>query len=184
VQNVVSDPGSPSAHDSTGDIVGGLEWLSENRDRWDALAMGIGYSAPRLAVATDLEKSFGPEMFPSLIHPSAVFDRASAELGHGVVVCAQVAGTVNLDFGPFAAINYGCTVGHESVIGRGATLLPGSNVGGGVQVGEGVLVGSGAQVLQYLEIGKGAVIGAGSLVTKSVPAGKTAVGMPARWSRG
>jgi sugar O-acyltransferase (sialic acid O-acetyltransferase NeuD family) len=181
---VVSDPAAPGPHDSGDEIIGDLGWLAAHGDSWDVLALGIGYAAPRLKVADELAAVWGPDRWPALVHPSAVVDHDSCTLGHGAFVAPLAVMTVGVSLGPFAAVNYACTVGHESVVGRGSTLLPGSNVGGGVVIGDGVMVGSGAQVLQYLEIGDRVRIGAGSLVTKSVPAGKTAVGMPARWSRG
>lgn len=177
---VVSDLAHASPHDSTGEIRGDTMWLLDNRDSFDCLALGIGYAAPRFKVAGELEPLFGPEFWPSLIHPSADFDRKSSQVGHGVSIFAHVTGTVNLSIGPFSVVNYGCTIGHETEMGRACSINPGANLSGGIKLGAGVLVGTGAQVLQYLEVGDHSIVGAGAVVTKSLPGGVTAVGMPAR----
>ena len=77
-------------------------------------------------------------------------------------------------------VNLLCTIGHESVIGRGAVLNPTVNISGGVTIGEGVLIGTGAQVLQYLTVGENATVGAGAVVSKNVEPGTTVVGIPAK----
>lgn len=169
-----------SEHDSTAEIVGDFTWLGEHPDDFECLAMGIGSAATRLEVANELESRFGPEYWPALIHPTAQLDRGSAHIGHGVMLCANVVGTVNLILEPFAMVNLSCTIGHEAKIGRACTLNPTVNISGGVTIGDGTLVGTGAQILQYLTIGSGTIVGAGALVTKSVGDNKIAVGMPAR----
>ncbi len=177
---VVSDPAAASPRDSREQILGDLDWLATHRDAWDALAMGIGNPGPRLRVAGELEARWGPECWPTLVHPTARMDWASCRLGHGVTVCAGVIGTVNLELAPFAMVNLAVTIGHEARIGRGACLNPTANISGGVVLGDGVLVGTGAQVLQYVEVGDGATVGAGAVVAKAVSAGVTVVGVPAR----
>lgn len=177
---VVSDPATAGPHDSRDEILGDLGWLATRRGAWDVLALGIGNAAPRLRVADELEPLWGPDCWPALVHPTVRMDTASCRLGHGVLICAGVLGTVNLDFAPFAMANLSVTIGHESRIGRAACLNPTVNISGGVTIGAGTLVGTGAQVLQYLEVGAGATVGAGAVVAKPVAAGVTVVGIPAK----
>ncbi|MCB1184825.1 hypothetical protein KDM41_15460 [bacterium] len=177
---VVSEPDKPGPTDSADEILGDFDWLRAHRDRWDCLAMGIGNAAPRLKVADALEALYGPECWPALIAPTANFHRPSARVGHGVQVCANVIGTVNLVFEPFAMVNLACTLGHEAVLRRACTLNPTVNISGGVDIGRGALVGTGAQVLQYLTVGDGATVGGGAVVTRDVAPGTLVVGMPAK----
>ena len=177
---LVSDPAKPGPYDSSDEILGDFSWLKEHAEQWDCLAMGIGNAAPRLKVADELEAEYGPAYWPTLIHPSAHLDRNSCRIDHGVQICANVIGTVNLVLEPFAMVNLSCTIGHEAVLKRACTLNPSVNISGGVTIGKGTLVGTGAQILQYLEVGDHSIVGAGALVTKSLPGGVTAVGMPAR----
>jgi sugar O-acyltransferase (sialic acid O-acetyltransferase NeuD family) len=177
---VVSDVSKLGSHDSTAEVVGDLRWLVEHRDEVDALAIGIGTPAARLKVSGDLQQHFPDEKWPALIHPTVRLDRASAEIGPGVLLCAGVIGTVDVRLKPFSMVNLACTLGHECEIGRGAVLNPTVNISGGVLIGDGALVGTGAQVLQYLKVGARATVGAGAVVTKDVADGVTVVGAPAK----
>lgn len=175
---VVSDLGRVGPHDSA--VLGDYAWLEANRSRVDALALGIGTPAARLRVASELSAAFPSLEWPALVHPTARLDRPSCRISPGVLLCAGVIGTVNLELEPFAMVNLSCTIGHEAKLGRGCVLNPSVNISGGVELGEGVLVGTGAQILQYVRVGAGATVGAGAVVTKDVPAGETVAGVPAR----
>lgn len=173
---LVSDTTRLGAHDSA--VLGDFSWLAENKV--DGLAMGIGTPAARVRLADELKARFPDIPWPALIHPSVKWQRQTMQVEEGVVICAGTVATVNVHFESFCMVNLSCTIGHESVIGRGSVLNPTVNISGGVELGEGVLVGTGAQVLQYLKVGSGATIGAGAVVNKDVAPGATMVGIPAR----
>jgi len=175
---VVSDLNTLGHHDSRDEIRGDLSWLEKNPV--DALSIGIGNPATRLRISAEIESRFPQLEWPQLIDPSVRMDFASARLGKGILLCAGTIGTVNITIEPFAMVNLGCTLGHESHIGRGSVINPGANVSGGVIIEEGVLVGTGAQILQYVRIGAGSTLGAGAVANRDIPAGITAVGVPAK----
>ncbi len=177
---VISDLSRPGAHDSRDALRGDYDWLLRNSARIDVVTIGIGYPAARLKVAHEVRSILPGAEWPVLVHPSAIYDAATARFGEGVQLCAGVVGTVNLTFAPFALCNFACTIGHESTIGAGSVVNPGANISGGVVIEESVLIGTGAQVLQYRRIGAGASVGAGAVVTKDVVPGLTVVGAPAR----
>jgi sugar O-acyltransferase (sialic acid O-acetyltransferase NeuD family) len=177
---VVSDLRRLGPLDSKDEVLGDFAWLQSHREAFDCIALGIGSPEPRLRVGAQLESAFGAERLPALVHPSVQIDRRTSQLGMGALVCANVTITVNVVVEPFVLVNYNCSVGHETRVGRGSVLNPGANVAGGVQLGPGVLIGTGAQVLQYRSVGAGATVGAGAVVAKDVPPGVTVVGVPAR----
>jgi sugar O-acyltransferase (sialic acid O-acetyltransferase NeuD family) len=177
---VVSDLSKLSDKDSKQEILGDYEWLKKHRSKVDAVSIGIGMPASRLKVERELRLVASDFEYPALVHPSAILDCKSAKIEAGVLVCAGVVATVNVELKAFSLLNFGSTVGHEAVVGRGSVVNPGANISGGVVLGDGVLVGTGAQVLQYVTIGEGATVGAGAVVTKDVATRMTVVGMPAK----
>lgn len=177
---VITDLSKLNDLDSKELVRGDLDWLEAHRADVDAVALGIGTPRSRLRVAAMLRDRFPQLETPSLVHPSAVFDRASARIGAGSMIAAGVAGTVNVVLEPFALVNVAVTLGHEAHFGEGCVVNHAASISGGVVLERGVLVGTGARVLQYLRVGEGATVGAGAVVTKDVPAGETWVGVPAR----
>jgi sugar O-acyltransferase (sialic acid O-acetyltransferase NeuD family) len=178
--HLVSDLGKLNDTDSHDQVLGDFDWLHAHPQEIDGLVFGIGTPQIKLRLSEMLELEFPNHSWPSLVHPSVRFDRETAVIEHGVVLCAGSIATVNITFGRFSMVNLMCTIGHESIIGAGAVLNPTVNISGGVRIGSGVLVGTGAQVLQYIEIGDNATIGAGAVVSRPVESGQTVVGIPAK----
>jgi sugar O-acyltransferase (sialic acid O-acetyltransferase NeuD family) len=176
---LLSDMSRLRETDSREEVLGDFNWL-DGLNRVDALAVGIGTPHAKLELVKLLEARFPNLEWPALIHPTVHFDRKSARVGRGVVMCAGTIGTVNLTLEEFSMTNLLCTIGHESRIGRGAVLNPTVNISGGVDIGSGALIGTGGQVLQYLKVGENATVGAGAVVTKDVEPGATVVGIPAK----
>ena len=176
---VVSNLDKLGDHDSADEVLGDLDWLRTHSDEIDALALGIGNPVVRRRIGTSIARDLPTTEWPTLIHPSVVYDR-SCSFGRGVLLCAGVIATVNVRIDDFAMVNLSCTIGHEARIGEGTVLNPDVNISGGVELGAEVLVGTGAQILQYLCIGDAVTVGAGAVVTKNVESSLTVVGLPAK----
>src|SRR6266702_1309437 len=177
---VVSDRTRCGKYDSRDVTLGDYTWLEENRRTIDAVTIGIGSPAARLKVGCEVSALLPDAEFPALIHPSVIADFASASIERGVQICAGAVATVSIKLEMLALCNFGCTLGHEAMVGKGSVVNPGANISGGVVLGTGVLVGTGAQILQYCRVGDWATVGAGAVVLEDVAPWTTVVGVPAR----
>jgi sugar O-acyltransferase (sialic acid O-acetyltransferase NeuD family) len=178
---VVSDLSRLTERDSREQVIGDVNQLIANKGQViDAAVIGIGNPQVRAQIGRMLEQRAPGLEQPALIHPSVIMQRHTCKVGKGVLLCAGVIATVNVEFADFSMCNLACTIGHESKIGVGTVLNPTVNVSGGVVLGDEVLVGTGSQLLQYVNVGDRAVVGAGAVVTKDVAAGVTVVGVPAK----
>lgn len=115
----------------------------------------------------------------SLVHPDASVC-ATAIIGAGTQVLAQVVIAAQARIGEACILNHGAVVDHECVLGDGVHLAPAATLCGCVTLCDNVMVGAGAVVLPRLSIGADSVIGAGAVVTKDIPPGATVVGNPGR----
>jgi len=73
-----------------------------------------------------------------------------------------------------------CFIGHDSHIGNGVQMNPGSSVAGFVKIGDYSHIGMNASIHQRSTIGKYCVIGAGSFFKGESPDGIIWGGVPAR----
>jgi serine acetyltransferase len=88
--------------------------------------------------------------------------------------------TTGIYLGHHVLVNLNCTIGHDSTLEEGCSLMPGVNIAGEVHLGSRVFVGAGANIINQLMVGARTKIGAGAVVIKDIPANCTAVGVPAR----
>lgn len=147
-------------------------------------AIGIGDNSRRRAVA--LRHASLP--FATLLHPTATFGRGQRERTErtcGVVVCAGVHLTNNIEVGDFVVLNRDANVGHDAIIGDYVHIAPCACVSGNVHIGARVWIGAGAVINQGtpsspLSIGDDATIGSGAVVIADCEAGGVYAGVPAR----
>lgn len=173
--------------DSTlrGSFINGLPWFGTVADLALAdyplhIAIGIGNpQVKRQIIATlKVNKSI---VFPTLIHPSVqIKPYQYIKTGNGVILAQGVILTTNIHIGHHVLINLNCTIGHGSVVGDYASIMPGVNLSGETFLGAGTYIGTNAAILQGLQIGDESHIGAGAVVTTSIPAKCTAAGVPAK----
>jgi sugar O-acyltransferase (sialic acid O-acetyltransferase NeuD family) len=118
----------------------------------------------------------------TVVHPAATV-HPSVVLGPGTVVCAGAVIQPEARVGAHAIVNTSASVDHDSVLGDFVHTAPGARLAGQVTVGAGTLVGIGASALPGVSIGAESVVGAGSVVVRDLPDHVVAVGAPARITR-
>jgi sugar O-acyltransferase (sialic acid O-acetyltransferase NeuD family) len=141
------------------------------------LLIAIGDNFTRRQVAQQVHHPFG-----NTAHSSAIISPFS-QVGEGTVVFHRSviqAGTV---IGKHGIVNTAVVIEHDCILGNFVHIAPGAILCGQVRVGEGSLIGVGATLLPGIVVGKWCVVGAGAVVTKSLPDFTLAVGIPAKISK-
>ena len=167
-----------------GEIINGIPTLGsiDDLNKWnDRLCVVIAVGNP-FTKKSIIKKITNPKIiFPTLIHPNVwIGDERFVKIGKGCIICAGNMITTNIVINDFVILNLGCTVGHDSVIGKYSAFMPSVNISGEVNIGNLVYVGTGVKIINQLEIGEGTIIGAGAVVTKTLPSNCTVVGVPAK----
>jgi sugar O-acyltransferase (sialic acid O-acetyltransferase NeuD family) len=148
-------------------------------------SIGIGDNAVREKVA----KRYAEQLrFANLIHPSATFgqcQRFVIEARIGVIVCAGVRMTNNIQIGDFGIFNLNSTIGHDVIVDDFVNIAPGVSISGNVHLRSRCWVGTGAVINQgsgsvKLHVGEDTIIGSGSVVVKNCESHATYVGIPAK----
>lgn len=147
--------------------------------------IGIGDNGIRQRIA---QRYAGRLRFINLIHPSASFgkdQRALLEVKQGIIICAGVRFTNNIQVGDFCIFNLNSTISHDVVIDDFVYIAPGVHVAGNVHIeprawiGMGVAINQGTETLRRC-IGADTTIGSGAVVVKDCEANATYVGIPSR----
>jgi sugar O-acyltransferase (sialic acid O-acetyltransferase NeuD family) len=156
-----------------------------NRYRDMQFVIGIGENAVRQKIA---QRFAGNLRFANLIHPSATFGQRQqkvVEAQQGVIVCAGMRFTNNIQVGNFSIFNLNATIGHDVMVEDFVNVAPGACISGNVHLGARCWVGTGAVVNQgngssKLQIGADTIVGSGSVVVRDCEPNAVYVGIPAR----
>lgn len=147
--------------------------------------IGIGDNGIRQRIA---QRHAGRLSFVNLIHPSASFgkgQRALLEAKRGVIVCAGVRFTNNIQVGDFCIFNLNSTISHDVVIDEYVYVAPGVHITGNVHIetrawiGVGVVINQGTESLKR-RIGADTTVGSGAVVVKDCEPNAIYAGIPAR----
>lgn len=170
-----------------GKLLNGIPILGDDRNplKWrengiSGCVMGIGHIG-NCEVRNKVYHNYaqaGYEML-TVIHPRSVVS-SSAILHPGVVVMPGAVINTNAKIGANSIVNTNAIVEHDTIVGSGVHIAPGSILSGGCIIGNNVLVGAGSTVIQSVRIGDGSIIGAGATVINNIPENVLAVGCPAK----
>jgi sugar O-acyltransferase (sialic acid O-acetyltransferase NeuD family) len=147
--------------------------------------IGIGENKIRHKIA---ERYRDQITFCNLIHSSATFgyqQRQAIECSRGIIVCAGVRFTNNIQVGDFVIFNQNATIAHDVSIGGFTHIAPGSTISGNVDIGSHCWVGAGSVINQgtpenKLLIGCHTIIGSGAVVIRSCESNAVYAGVPAK----
>lgn len=158
-------------------ILGGREVLVKGFPRDVYVVVGIGDNRARKQVASWVaEQGF---TFATVVHPQAYIG-PGVHLGPGTVVFAGVVVNADTYIGAHVILNTASSVDHDGHVGDFVHIAPGAHLGGHVTVGQGTLVGIGATVLPGKRLGAWSIVGGGAVVYRDIPDHTTVVGVPAR----
>ena len=147
--------------------------------------IGIGDNSIRMHIA---RRYSGRLRFTNLIHPSASFGKGQRELleaKQGVIVCAGVRFTNNIQVGDFCIFNLNSTISHDVVIDECVYVAPGAHITGNVHIETRAWIGIAVAINQGNEnlkrrIGADTTIGSGAVVVNDCEPNSIYVGIPAR----
>lgn len=161
--------------------------LESDIDRYQDMGyvIGIGDNGIRQHIA---QRYTGRLRFTNLIHPSASFGKGQRELleaKRGIIVCAGVRLTNNIQVGNFCIFNLNSTISHDVVIGEFVYVAPGAHITGNVHIDARAWIGTGVAINQGTEtrrryIGADTTIGSGAVVVKDCEPNAIYIGIPAR----
>ena len=179
---VARDKAELDAYAFSGKII-----LESDIDRYQDIryVIGIGDNGIRQRIA---QRYTGFLRFTNLIHPSASFGKGQCELleaKQGVIVCAGVRLTNNIQVGNFCIFNLNSTISHDVIIDEFVYVAPGAHVLGNVHIEAGCWIGTGALINQgdaetKLRIGANTTIGSGTVVVNPCDHEAVYVGIPAK----
>lgn len=157
--------------------------LTDWADRKSEIEFVIANGEPgtRRAIYDQLKE--GRYCLTSLIDPTAILS-PTAVIGEGCIIAPFSAVSSDVVLGENVLIQSYIRVGHDIRIGSHSVVSSNCAIGGGAKIGEEVFLGMGAAVREELKIGDGAVLAMGGVLFKDLAAGMTAVGNPARITKG
>lgn len=156
-----------------------------DRNQEMGYVIGIGDNGIRQRIA---QRYVSRLRFANLIHPSATFGKGQRELievKQGVIVCAGVRFTNNIQVGDFCIFNLNSTISHDVVIDECVYVAPGAHITGNVHIETRAWIGIGVAINQGTEnlkrrIGADTTIGSGAVVVRDCEPNAIYVGIPAR----
>ena len=161
------------------DIVGKIESFKQYLPSADFI-VAVGNNKLRASILNTLKKFNAPII--SLVHPSAIISLYT-QINEGVVVFANSVINVGAVIKSGAIVNTASSIDHDCTIGECVHISPGVNIAGGVTIGPQSWIGIGASVIQSLTLAENTQIAAGAVVTKPTKAHSLYAGVPALFKK-
>ncbi len=153
-------------------VIGAVKELPDSSEISAFIA--IGDNAARRQIA----QRFSRVRWVSLVHPHSWVHK-SAVIQEGAVIMTGAIVHPDTTIGAHSIVNTAATIDHDCRIGSFCHIAPGCHICGGVSVGDNSFLGVGASVIPNVSIAPNTIIGAGSVVIRDIAASGTYVGVPA-----
>ena len=140
----------------------------------EKIIISIGNNLTRKEISQKIKHTFG-----KAIHPSAIISEF-AQIDAGTVIFHRSIVQSGCSVGKHCILNTMSSIDHDCVLEDFVHISPNAVLCGNVKVGEGTLIGAGASVIPGIHIGKWCVIGAGAAIIDDVPDNAVVVGVPGR----
>ena len=138
--------------------------------------VAIGDSKTRLQMVSKLPHNTN---YFTFIHPTAIIGQ-DVTVSNGSFIGAYSIITTNVFIGKHALLNRANHIGHDTKIGMGLSMMPGSIVSGNCEIGNSVYIGTNASVKQGIRVCDFVTIGLNAGVVKDIKNSGTYVGVPAQ----
>jgi len=169
---------NPDATTAEGSIIlGGMDYL-KNMNPKPYAVIPIANTATRKKLVEECEVLGIP--FATLIHPEVKIKGKLCTIGEGSIICDDVILPINSHVGKHCIMNFGCCLGHDTVIDDFVSLMPFTAISGEVYVGKGCYFGVRSTVINQVKIVDNCTFGASATVVKDITVPGTYVGVPAK----
>lgn len=145
----------------------------------DSIRFVIALGEPKLRNAL-YEKAIGDGYeAETLIHPNVRIPE-TAEIGKGVVICANSLVSANTQICDNVYLQPVCVIGHDARINASSVISAFCAISGHCVIGEGTYIGIHSGVKEQCAVGARTIIGMGTMVFKDIPDGVIVMGNPGR----
>jgi sugar O-acyltransferase (sialic acid O-acetyltransferase NeuD family) len=140
-----------------------------------------------VAVANSKEREKIVQKLPSettyftFIHPTALIMSKDITIGEGSFIGANSILTTNITIGDHTILNRGVQIGHDTVIGKYFSAMPGSVVSGNVRIEDKVYMGNNSSIKEKKIICSDVIIGGNTTVVKNIITSGVYIGVPAKF---
>lgn len=148
---------------------------------FDELIIGIGYK--HLQKRKELYDRFDKNIpFGKIIH-STVWQDPSAIIKQGCVIYPSCSIDANVNILDNTILNIGCTIAHDTKIGKHCFLSPRVALAGFITIEEQCIIGINATIIDNIAVIRNTQIGGGTVVINSIEKPGLYVGNPHRFIR-
>lgn len=155
-------------------VIGKIDKMLElDEDVYYVIAIGNN------SVRRKIAEKYSDKKFITLIHPKAIIGE-KVNIEDGTVVMAGSIINSYTKIGKHCILNTGSIIEHDNIIENYVHISPNATLCGGVTVGEETWVGAGATIIQEKKIGKKIIVGAGTVIVKNLQDKIKVIGVPAK----